>query len=71
MNNDALNTYTVTTEVTYFVQATDPFQARDIVYEALLGNGDNKTLGQGEVSGDMKVKYGFHSTISHGEANEG
>ncbi len=64
----ATQMFTVTATGTYFVEATNAFEAECIVYEAMLGNDSNgvrclETLGNGEVHGSMKVEKGYHSTI--------
>ena len=58
-----LNTYTVTATATYFVRATNEIEAKDIIHEAMLGNGDISILGWGEIHNDMKTLEGFHTTI--------
>lgn len=55
--------YTVTATGTYFVQAHNEDHATRIVYEALLGNDMSNILDNGEVSQDMVVQTGHHSTI--------
>lgn len=58
-----LKTYTVTATGTYFIQAANEIEAQDIIYEAMLGNGDTSILGWGEIHYDMKTVEGFHTTI--------
>lgn len=58
-----LNTYTVTATATYFVNAVNEVEAKDIIHEAMLGNGDISILGWGEIHSDMKTLEGFHTTI--------
>jgi len=60
--------YTVTATGTYFVSAKDAFEAKTLVYEAMLGNDPKHLLDIGEVHlGTMVVKEGTHYTISHTE----
>lgn len=58
-----LKTYTVTATGTYFVQAANEIEAEDIIYEAMLGNGDTSILGWGEIHYGIKAVEGFHTTI--------
>ena len=63
----AMNEYTVTATATYFVTASDATDAMTKVYEAMLGNDDERILGWGEVhQATMHVQHGTHYTINHG-----
>lgn len=57
--------YTVTAIGTYFVLAKDKEEAKNIVYEAMLGNFEcEKILGSGEIYEQaMMVREGTHHTI--------
>ena len=62
------NYYTVTVLATYFVSAINPTDARDIVYEAMLGTDPKNILSGGEINfGGMVIQEGTHYTISHGD----
>jgi hypothetical protein len=58
-----LKTYTVTTTGTYFVQAINEMEAQDIIYEAMLGNGDTSILGYEAIHYGIEAVEGYHTTI--------
>ena len=62
-----LNIYTVTATATYFVNAVNEVEAKDIIHEAMLANGDISILGWGETHNDMKTLEGFHTTIERND----
>lgn len=62
--------YTVTAFVTYFVEAASEEKAKDMVYEALLGNDEYSILDSGEVHQQtIHIMEGHRHTIKHGENN--
>jgi hypothetical protein len=62
------NPYTVTAFARYFVNANSKEEAKDIVYEALLGNDNQNILGNGEIyESTMFAQDGITHSIEHGE----
>lgn len=61
-----MNTYRVSFTATYWVDADDPWQAENLVYEAMLGNGPNHILDTGEVD-DRTVNVVLVGTFKESE----